>query len=188
MFSALENPSALIVIDLQKGVLALPLAHPTEPVLRNTRTLLDAFRIRNWPCFIVTVHGAAPGRTELPRPSHPRPDDWAEPEPILNIQPTDLRVHKHVWGAFTHTHLHDQLQQRRIRQLVITGIATSLGVESTARSAFELGYHVSLVRDAMTDLTAEAHEHSCKYIFPRLGETGTTADMIHLLARIKPSD
>ncbi len=186
MISTLESPSALIVIDLQKGVLSLPLASPTEPVLHNTRILLDAFRRRQWPCVIVTVHGAAPGRNDLQRPSTPHPADWAEPDSMLNVQPSDLLIHKNAWGAFSHTSLHAQLQAFKIRQIVLTGIATSLGVESTARTAFELGYHVTLVTDAMTDLNPESHEHSCTRIFPRLGETGTTQDVLSMLAQVAP--
>lgn len=64
---------------------------------------------------------------------------------------------------------------------VLAGIATSIGVESTARSAYEHGYHVTVATDAVTDMSAEAHENSVERIFPRLGETGTTAAIIKLL-------
>ena len=66
-------------------------------------------------------------------------------------------------------------------QVVLTGIATTAGVESTARAAHEAGYHVVLAIDAMTDRSAEAHDHSVRHVFPRLGETGTTAEILGLL-------
>ena len=71
--------------------------------------------------------------------------------------------------------------QRGVTQVVLTGVATSAGVESTARSAYDLGYNVTLVVDAMTDRDADAHRHSVEKIFPRLGETATTDDVLKLL-------
>ena len=63
----------------------------------------------------------------------------------------------------------------------MTGIATSAGVESTARSAYDLGYNVVLVTDAMTDRDAEVHRLSVEKVFPRLGKTDTTARVLQLL-------
>ena len=68
--------------------------------------------------------------------------------------------------------------------MVLAGIATSAGVESTARSAHDLGYHVALVVDAMTDRDTETHRYTMEKIFPRLGETGTTGDVLKLLGGI----
>lgn len=64
---------------------------------------------------------------------------------------------------------------------MLCGIATSIGVESTARQAYEAGFNVTLVTDAMTDLNPEAHDNSVRRIFPRLGETGAAADIVALL-------
>ena len=82
---------------------------------------------------------------------------------------------KRTWGAFTNTDLDDWLKKNGVTQVVVCGVATSAGVESTARFAQELGYNVTLATDAMTDMSAEAHENCIKRIFPRMGETGTTA-------------
>jgi nicotinamidase-related amidase len=68
-----------------------------------------------------------------------------------------------------------------VTQIFLTGVATSAGVESTARSAYDLGYHVVLVVDAMTDLNAEAHRHTVERIFPRIGETETTERVLEVL-------
>ena len=88
---------------------------------------------------------------------------------------------KKTWGAFAHTGLEEHLKAQGVTQVVVAGIATAIGVESTARQAWEAGFNVTLPVDAMTDLNAETHENSVTRIFPRLGETGTTEDVIGLL-------
>ena len=90
---------------------------------------------------------------------------------------------KRSWSAFAHTDLEHYLKQHGVTQVVIAGIATSLGVESTARQARDLGFNVTLATDAMSDRSAEAHHHSVQFIFPRLGERGDTADIITLLPK-----
>ncbi|MBN3734118.1 isochorismatase family protein [Burkholderia sp. Tr-20390] len=179
----LDTHTALVVIDLQKGIVALPTAHPVEPVIAHTRTLLDAFRSRGLPVVLVNVAGGAPGRTEQPPRTAQLPADWAELVPELNRQPADHLVTKKTWGAFTGTDLDAHLKAAGVTQIVLTGVATSIGVESTARQAHELGYNVTLAVDAMTDLNADAHVNSIERLFPRLGETGTTQDIVALLDR-----
>ncbi|MEU4293730.1 isochorismatase family protein [Kribbella sp. NPDC026596] len=95
--------------------------------------------------------------------------------------PEDIIVTKRNWGAFHGTDLDVHLRRRGVTQVVLTGVATSIGVESTARASYEHGYHVTLAIDAMTDLAAESHQHALTRIFPRLGETGTTAEILTLL-------
>lgn len=110
-----------------------------------------------------------------------RPPDWAELVPELNRQPQDHVVAKRTWGVFTHTELEAWLRKAGVTQVVIAGIATSKGVESTARQAYELGFNVTLATDAMTDMNVEVHENSVQRIFPMLGKTGTTPEIIRLL-------
>ena len=109
------------------------------------------------------------------------PADWTELVPELDRQPTDYLVTKQRVGAFIGTSLDENLRQRGVTQVFLTGVATSAGVESTARSAYDLGYNVVLVVDAMTDRDADAHRHSIERIFPRLGETTETAAVLKLL-------
>jgi nicotinamidase-related amidase len=101
--------------------------------------------------------------------------------PELDLQPVDIRVTKRTWGAFPHTDLEGKLREAGVTQVVLCGIATSIGVETTAREAYSLGFNVTLATDAMTDLDAGAHENSIGKIFPRLGETGTIDEIIALL-------
>jgi len=186
--TTIDRQTALIVIDLQKGIVAIPLAHPADTVIGRSRALLDAFRARSLPVVLVNVTGVSPGRTEENRQWGDLPDGWAQLIPALGQQAGDHVVTKRTRGAFTGTGLDDYLKGRGVTQVVIAGIATSSGVESTARQAYECGFHVSLATDAMTDRDLAAHEHSLMRIFPRLGETGTSAEIIALLpAAITPS-
>ncbi len=175
-----DNP-ALIVIDLQKGIAALPTVHPVSEIIGRAAHLARAFRERGLPVVLVNVTGGAPGRTDPGRPSFPRPADWTVLVPELEQHPDDHIISKQRPGAFIGTLLDEILRQSGVTQVFLAGIATSLGVESTARSAYDLGYNIVLVVDAMTDRDAEAHRHSVEMIFPRLGETDTTDNVLKLL-------
>jgi nicotinamidase-related amidase len=178
----LDPRTALIVIDLQKGIASFPTVHPLAGVVENARRLAAAFRVRGLPVVLVNATGGAPGRAEQTfRGSFP--PDFADLLPELDHQPHDRLVTKKTWGAFTGTDLEAQLRAASVTQVVVCGVATSFGVESTARHAFELGFNVTLAVDAMTDMSAEAHANSLERIFPRLGETGATKDIIELLGR-----
>ena len=181
--TTLDPDTALLVIDLQKGILSYPTVHPIHEVLRQASALADAFRRRGLPVVLVNVSGGAPGRTEQTRPRGPFPEGFADLAPELNQQPQDHLVTKQTWGAFTGTDLAARLQGLGVTQVVLAGVATSIGVESTARHAYELGFNVALAVDAMTDTNPEAHAHSVTRIFPRLGETGTAREIIDLLER-----
>jgi nicotinamidase-related amidase len=177
----LDPKTALIVIDLQKGIAALPVAHLMQDVVRRSTALVEAFRARGLPVVLVNVAAGAPGRTEQPPRTGDFPPDFIELLPELNRQPQDHLVTKRTWGAFVGTGLEAWLRSQGVTQVVITGVATSIGVESTARQAYEAGFNVTLAVDAMTDLRAEAHENSLARIFPRLGETGQTEEILQLL-------
>lgn len=179
--STIDPRSALIVIDLQAGIVALPCVHPMEKIVARARALIDAFRAHALPVVLVNVAGGSPGRTEQPRHSAPRPAGWTEFIPELDRQAGDIIVTKQSWGAFADTGLGDQLAALGVTQVVICGVATATGVESTARQAYEQGFNVTLAVDAMTDMRAEAHAYSIAHVFPRLGETGTVNDIIALL-------
>jgi len=180
--TALDPKSALIVIDLQKGLVGLVPASTFDPVVARSRALADAFRSRGLPVVLVTADGIAPGRTEHVRRPATAPAEFADPLDELDPQPSDIQVTKRTWGVFASTDLEAQLRALGVTQVVVTGVATSAGVESTARQAYEAGLNVTLAVDAMADLSAEAHAHSLAHVFPRLGETGTTDDILALLA------
>jgi len=179
--SSLDPKPALLVVDLQRGLVGLPTAHPFDGVVGNAVALADAFRARQLPVVLINVDATAPGRVERARAHRGFPAGWTELLPELKRQPADHVVTKRTWGAFTGTDLEEYLRESDVTQVVVAGVATSAGVESTARQAHELGFNVTLAIDAMTDLDADAHHNSVARIFPRLGETGTMQQLIELL-------
>ena len=188
--TTLDTTTALVVIDLQNGVAGMPTApHAAADVVARAAELAGAFRAAGLPVVLVRVTSAVdgsdavPGRSEAPRRSGGRPEGWDAIVDDLAGHPGDIVVTKRNWGAFFGTDLDLQLRRRGVTQIVLAGIATSIGVESTARAAYEHGYHVTLATDAMADMDPEAHRNSIERIFPRLGETGATAEIIDLLAK-----
>jgi nicotinamidase-related amidase len=179
--TVIDPKVALIVINLQKGLVSLPTVHPIGDVVRHACTLADAFRRRHLPVVLVNADGSAPGRTERARRTADFPPGWTDLLPELNRQPQDHLVTKRAWGAFTNTGLEAHLKGHGVTQVVISGVSTSAGVESTARHASELGFNVVLAVDAMTDMDTDVHYNSVMRIFPKLGETGATAEIIDLL-------
>jgi nicotinamidase-related amidase len=177
----MDPKSALIVIDLQKGIVAYPTAHPVGEVIKRASELAEAFRRKGLPVVLVNVTGGAPGRVEQIRGGGERPAGWAELVADLNPQPTDHRVTKQTWGAFTNTGLEAHLKKLGVTQVVIAGVSTSAGVESTARQAHECGFNLTLAVDAMTDMNVDTHTNSVTRIFPRLGETGSTREILGML-------
>lgn len=185
--TTLDPVTALIIVDLQKGLASSTsgssLIHPIGDIVTRACALIAAFRRRALPIVLVNVDGTAPGRTERPRHVAPFPDGWTDFLPELGRQGSDIVVTKRTWGAFASTDLEHRLKARGVTQVVISGVATGTGVESTARQAYEAGFNVTLAIDAMTDARPDAHDYSIINVFPRLGETGPTQAIIDLLER-----
>ena len=185
MITALDKHTALVLIDLQKAVVQMPTLAPMSGVLANASQLLAAFRRAGRPVVLVTADpaGATPGlRNEAGRPSRSAyPPELLALAPEIQPAPADIRIAKHTWGAFHETGLDAALRQRGVTGLVLAGVATSRGVESTARAAHERGYNLTFAQDAMTDMVASAQENSLRVIFPRIGEIDTTANIIRVL-------
>jgi len=181
--TTLDPKTALVVIDLQNGILSYPTIHPVGEVVRHASALADAFRSHGLPVVLVIAAGRAPGRTEQARSHGELPAGFTDLLPELNRQPQDHTVTKWTPGAFTNTELEAHLRKLEVTQVVIAGVATSNGVEATARHAYELGFNVTFASDCMTDLSTEVHVNSITRIFPKLGETGTAQDIIDLLER-----
>jgi nicotinamidase-related amidase len=177
----LDPIPTLILIDLQKGIVGLPTAHPSSEIVERSARLARAFRERGLPVVLVNVTGRAPGRTGFTRPMPPFPPDWSELVSELDQQPGDILITKQRVGAFIGTALDEELRRRGVTQVFLAGVATSAGVEATARSAYDHGYHVVLVEDAMTDMDPEAHRYSVEKTFPRLGEIDTTENVLKRL-------
>jgi nicotinamidase-related amidase len=182
--------TAIVVIDLQKGIAGMPggAPHSKPDVIANCARLLTAARAAGAQPILVHVGGAADGADRLKpisdqpmRATGPRPPDWSELIPELDRQPADIIIHKRQWGAFYGTDLDLQLRRRNLTTIILCGISTEIGVESTARDAFERGYELIFAEDAMTSSSAEGHANSVGRIFPRMGRVRTTEQIISAL-------
>ena len=184
--SVLDPTPALVVVDLQRGIASRDTApHAIGDVVARSAALADAFRERGLPVVLVRVSldgaGFSPGRTDRPRVGGTPPAGWDEIVDELAGHPEDAVVTKRNVGAFVGTDLDLQLRRRGATQVLLTGVATSMGVEGTARAAHDHGYHVVLVTDAMADTDEATHHHSVGAIFPKIGETTTTAGVFAAL-------
>lgn len=193
MINELDEKTALILIDLQKGITGMPVAHPIAGIIENSVKLTEAFRAAGLPVVLVNVDpiGAKWTQSRIQNPSAPKGEDairqtrekmekagFFELIPELNKAGTDILITKSTWNAFYGTSLHLQLQTLGITGIVLAGVATSIGVEGTARAASEHGYNISFAVDAMTDMDLAAHENSLRVIFPRMGELGDTRSIL----------
>ncbi|WP_058187867.1 isochorismatase family protein [Terracidiphilus gabretensis] len=177
----LDSAAALIVIDLQKGITGFTVELGSADVVSRSAELAKAFRERGLPVVLVNVTGRAPGRVDQGFGNRAFPPDWADLVPELDAQPSDILISKQRVGAVLGTDLDAKLKERGVTQVFMTGIATSMGVEATARSAFDLGYNVVFVSDAMTDLNPVSHKHTLETTFPRMGEVDTTDNVLKAL-------
>jgi nicotinamidase-related amidase len=176
--------TAVVVIDLQKGIVGMPgepTPHARPAVVANCVRLLRAARRTGARPVLVHVGGAQDGADRLHstvdepmRGLGQLPPDWDELIPELDRQPGDIVILKRQWGAFYGTDLDLQLRRRALATIVICGIATEIGVESTARDAYERGYELIFAEDAMTGRTTESHTNSVERIFPRMGRVRST--------------
>ncbi len=183
--------TAIVVIDLQKGIAGMPggAPHSRPTVIANSARLLAAARQAGAQPVLVHVGGSADGADRLHatadqpmRATGTLPPDWSELIPELGRQPGDIVILKRQWGAFYGTDLDLQLRRRGLTAIVLCGIATEFGVESTARDAYERGYELVLAADAMTGLSAESHLNAIERIFPRMGRVRSTEEIIAALA------
>ncbi|HEX9083087.1 MAG TPA: hydrolase [Holophagaceae bacterium] len=179
--------TAVVVIDLQKGIVAnATQPHAAATVVANAVRILRAARAAGATVVLVHVGASPDGRDRLrtlvdevrPVPSAP---DWSDLIPELEQAPSDLVMLKRQWGAFYGTDLELQLRRRGLGTVVLCGIATEYGVESTAREAWERGFHLVFAADAMGALGPTSHEHCLTRIFPRLGRVRDTAAVVAAL-------
>jgi nicotinamidase-related amidase len=145
--TAIDPKPALIVVDLQKGIVGLPLAHPVTDVLARNAELLAAFRRRGLPVVLVNVAGGPGGRNDLGAGFPAPTPEWTELVPELGSDDNDHLITKHSRSAFTRTGLNEWLRRQGVTQVVVSGIATSSGVESTVRDAHEQNFHVTVPID-----------------------------------------
>lgn len=196
MVTELDKNTALILIDLQKGILKTEKAHPIKNVLEKAAILTKAFRMAGLPVVIVHVNpvGAPWTKARVDQRSAPQStimqtvakvtmpiSGFTDIVPEIVVKPGDILIEKKNWNAFFQTDLHEQLQKRKITGIVLAGVSTSIGVEGTARAASELGYNITFASDATTDNSLGGYQHSFTNIFPRIGEIGSVMDILSFL-------
>jgi len=182
-----SEKTALIVIDLQNGIVNRELSPFTgEQVVQNASKLINSFKEKG--AFIVLVRVSSVDGKDMLKPnidSKINPvqlqEGWDSLVPELtNIKNTHV-ITKRQWGAFYGTDLDLQLRRRGIDTIVLCGISTGIGVDTTAREAYQHGYNQIFPEDAMTALMKEEHDYVCKYIFPRIGQVRTTEEVVSSL-------
>jgi len=184
--------TALVLIDLQLGIAASGRSlgsHTAAEVVQNAARLTAKFRALGATVVLVRVAFQPDYKDLLNPPSDvpsqfsaaALPANWADFVPELGSHPTDIIITKRQWSAFYGTELDLQLRRRGVRTIVLGGIATNIGVESTARSAHEHGYAQIFAEDATTGTSAEGHEFAMKHIFARIGCVRSTAEILAAL-------
>lgn len=178
--------TALVLIDLQRGIVGRQLApHSASDVVTRSATLASGVRASGG--IVAYVHVLVddvlrlPADRPNPRPTEPLPRSASELVPEAGFQVGDLLISKRQWGAFYGTNLEQQLRRRAIRTIILGGVATNFGVESTARAAHDRGYELIFAEDAMSSLSAEFHQFSIEKIFPVMGRVRSSAEITEAL-------
>ena len=179
--------TALVLIDLEHGIVGRQLApHTGKDVVERCATLASALRSAGGAVVYVHVllheivrHSADKPTTSAGAP--PPPPAASELVPEAGFQPGDILVTKRQWGAFYGTSLEQHLRRRGVTTIILGGIATNFGVESTARAAFDQGYKLVFAEDAMSTMSADMHRFSTETLFPIMGHVRSTAEIIAAL-------
>ena len=186
-FNIDKTKTAIVVIDLQKGITSRETQpYSAKEVIENTAKLLKAFRKNNMPVFLVRVSSSPDSKDRLnlitdiswPAGAGQMPADWSEIVPELSPESDAIVITKKQWGAFYGTDLDLQLRRRKIDTIVLCGISTNIGAESTARFAYEYGYNQIFAEDAMSSMSKEEHEYTTTKIFPRMGLVRKTKEIL----------
>ena len=184
------NPrtTALALIDLQVGILGMPLApHDKATVVTNAAKLGTALAAAGGTICLVHVGFSADNRDRLmqpvdqPNPPPPpggMPAGWSDFVPEIDALRKDVVIMKRNWGAFHGTELDLQLRRRGMNTIILCGVSTNIGVEQTAREAFQHNYAIVLAEDACASSSAEMHAFSIGKIMPRLTRVRPTAEIL----------
>ena len=178
----LDAVTALIVVDLQALTLGNARVVSAEDVVARAARLMEAFHTRKLPVVIATSTGTPAGRTTYAPGGRDWPEEATALAPGLPVSQTDIAVSRHGLSVFADPSLEQQLRERGVTHVVIVGLVTSFGVESSARAAYDLGFTVTVVSDAVSDLRAEPHENALRNVLPVVGTVVTTDQVIDALS------
>ena len=185
-FQLTPEKTALVLIDLQQGITSRTTApYTTAEVMEKARRLAESFRAKG--ATVVYVHVDLgnflnlPVDTPMRDPNAPPPPSASEIVAEAGMQEGDLLITKRHWGAFAQTNLEAELKKRGIDTVVLGGIATNIGVESTARQGTGLGFAFVIVEDACTTFDADWQRFAVEKIFPRMARVRKTDEVIAAL-------
>lgn len=179
--------TALISIDLQGLVLGRPLApYSAQQIVDNTAAIAKKLKADGGTTIFVTVGFSSdyidavnqPVDETIAFPEGGLPAAALAPPPEIAALTPDVAIVKRQWSAFYGTDLDLQLRRRGIKTVILTGVATNFGVESTIRDAYAANYAVIVAEDAVTTFSREMHEFSCTRILPRLSRIRKTAEIL----------
>lgn len=186
VFKLEATTTALVLIDLENGTVSMSLApYTSQQIVQQCNALAQGFRAAG--AVVVLVHvdmNAEPhpivdkGR---PKPLQPFPASVSRLVSDLTVAPGDKVIVKHQFGAFWNTDLHEYLQSRGVQTIVLAGIDTNVGVESTGRDAFDRGYNVVFAEDGMSSMSVEMQTFATTHIFPIFGRVRSSADVLTAL-------
>lgn len=180
--------TAFVVIDLQSAIVAMSGPHG-PPAVKNCDAIAATLRARGGMVVWVRV-GFRPDFADAlrqpcdqpaARPEGGLPPEWMAFDPILTIDPADHQITKRQWGAVQGTDLELQLRRRGVSTVIMGGISTNFGVESTARDLWELNYSLVFAEDAMASRTPEMHRFPVEHVFPRMGRVRSTEEVLAAL-------
>ena len=179
--------TALVAIDLQNSLMGFSTApYAVADVVKRNRQIAEVLRARGGLVVWVRVdlNNFLSLPVDQPRSfgNGPKPPELSEIAPSAGLQDGDLLITKHHWGAFANTALEEQLRLRGIDTVVLTGISTNAGVESTLRQGTGLGFAFVVAEDACSGQDGEEHRFAFEKTFPRLAQVRTAGQIIEALA------
>jgi nicotinamidase-related amidase len=179
--------TALVVIDLQHGIVAGDHHAPYSSRQAVGNSVLLAQAMRNHGGTVIFVHVQVDELLQMGADAPisgkgaPPPPQASQLIPEIGVEATDIVVKKRSWGAFYGTDLELHLRRNNVKSIIMAGIATNYGVESTAREAFDRGFRLYFAEDAMTSHDADMHHFSTKKLFPAMGKVRTTLQLIQAM-------
>ena len=182
--------TALIIIDLQQGILSPePIPYGRDEIVARSAELGRAVAEAGGT-LVLTTTDFAPGYADAPRgkadapwalPEQGLPPDFATLVSEIDALPSAVRLAKRQMSAFFGSELDLQLRRRGCASVVICGVATNMGVEATARAAFDLNYDVVIAADACGSVAPGLHAFAVENILPRIARVRPTAEIVEAL-------
>ncbi|MGW0180409.1 isochorismatase family cysteine hydrolase [Nocardia sp. NPDC003345] len=177
----LPAASALVVVDMQSGTLPNARAVPADLLLDRVALLLTGFRQAGHTVVHLVATGTPDGRTAYADSGRSWDEDRTEIPPEVAPTGNEPLLRRRAWSGFAGTDLEQRLRAGGVTTVVVAGLATTFGVESTARSAYDLGFDVIVAADAVSDPDPAGHERSITRVFPVLGRVAAAADIVALI-------